>query len=155
MKLDSAISTIRSAELFRGLSPSACQRISSTSSEEVFSSGQRIFRQGEPKQKILLLMEGLVKVSQLNHQGDETILWLNVPGEVVGSLACSSDSKHSSTAIAVQSCKVVTWRLPAFEAIMHRFPILRNVENIIESQKVELLCRIWELNAPTELCLAR
>ena len=156
MKPKNPVSSLRSAELFEGLSPSDSQTILSTSSEKVFYPRQQIFQEGEPMQKIFLLKEGLAKVSQLSRKGDETILWLNVRGEVIGSMTSLSDSQHSSSALAVRSCKVMTWRLPAFEGILGRFPLLlRNVQHILTRQIAELSSRICELStASVEIRLA-
>lgn len=155
VKPNSAVPSPRSPELFAGLPPSACQSILSTSNEEVFSSGQQIFRQGEPKQKIFLLKQGLVKVSQFNQRGDEAILWLNVAGEIIGSLNYLTPT-YCSSALTVQPCKVMMWRLPAFEAILDRFPLLlRNVALIMARQTAELSSRIFELTtASAGVCLA-
>jgi len=155
VKPNSAVPSLRLPEVFEGLSPSARLSILSASHEEEFSSGQQIFRQGEPRQKIFLLKQGLVKVSQLSQSGDEVILWLNVAGEVIGSLNYLTPT-YSSTALTVQSCRVVMWRLPAFEAILDRFPVLlRNVQFIMARQLDELFSRICEAStASTEVCLA-
>lgn len=155
-RLNWAVSPLRSSELFEGLSRSTRQSILSASKEEMISSGQPIFREGEPKQKILVLMKGLVKVSQLSQRGDEAIFWLNVPGEVIGSLTYLNDSKYSFTALALQPCKVVMWTMPQFEAILDHFPVvLRNVWHIIARQTAELSSRICEMStAPAEQRLA-
>ena len=156
MKSQNPVPSLRSAELFEGLSPSDCQTILSTSNEKVFYPRQQIFGEGEPTQKIFLLKEGLAKVSQLSPKGDETILWLNVPGEVIGPMTYLRDSQHSSSALAVQSCKVMTWKLPAFEGILGRFPLLlRNVQHILMRQIAELSSRICEFStALVEIRLA-
>jgi CRP/FNR family transcriptional regulator, nitrogen oxide reductase regulator len=143
-------------ELFEGLSNSVCQSILSASVQTVFSSGQKIFQEGEPKQKLFLLIEGLAKVSQLAANGNEAILWFNVPGQVIGSLSCMARSTLTCCALAVRSCKVVTWNWPTFEALMDRFPLLlRNVQQIMVRQIAELSSWICEIStAPVEVCLA-
>jgi len=97
----------RSTELFEGLTDSVCEAILSTCYRGGFSPNETIYREGEPKEAIFLLAEGRVKVSQVSKKGKEVLLWLNLPGQVIGSLNLVADGVHSSTARAVQSCKVL------------------------------------------------
>src|SRR5215469_11986336 len=144
-------------ELFDGLSDAIRESILSASVQRVFDSGEKIFLEGEPKQKLFLLVKGLVKVSQLNSKGDEVILRLNVPGQVIGSLSDMVGSTLTSSAVAFQSSKVAMWSWPTFQAIMDRVPlVLRNVEQMMVHQITQLSSRICEIStAPVEFCLAR
>jgi CRP/FNR family transcriptional regulator, nitrogen oxide reductase regulator len=144
-------------ELFEGLSVSDCRSILSGAPQKSFSVGQEIFRTGEPRETIHLLLEGLAKVSQVDRNGNEAILWLNVPGQILGSLNFVPGGMDSSSARAVQACKVVMWRLPVFESMLERFPlVLGNVERIIARQMSELSSRICEIStAPAWLCLGK
>jgi CRP-like cAMP-binding protein len=97
-----------------------------------------------------LLIEGRVKVSQVSKNGSEVILWLNVPGQTIGSLNLTPGYAHSSTAEAVQDCKVLVWELPMFEASLERFPpLFRNVQAIMVRQIDELSRRICEISTGT------
>jgi CRP-like cAMP-binding protein len=132
------------------LTDSVCETILSTCHRGRFSPNETIYRAGEPKEAIFLLAVGRVKVSQVSKKGKEVLLWLNLPGQVIGSLNLVADGVHSSTARAVQSCKVLIWNLPAFEANVERFPVLlRNVQHIIDRQLVELQCRVCEISSGT------
>ena len=144
-------------ELFEGLSESASQRIPATSPPKWFAAGQEIFRAGERREAIYVLLDGLAKVSQVDCNGNEVILWLTRPGQVIGSLNFANSCTQSSSAWAVQSCSVVMWSLPAFESILEYFPaVMKNVERIIARQIVELSSRICEIStAPAWLCTGR
>lgn len=144
-------------ELFEGLSESASQRIPATSPPKWFAAGQEIFRAGERREAIYVLLDGLAKVSQVDCNGNEVILWLARPGQVIGSLNFANSCTQSSSAWAVQSCSVVMWSLPAFESILAYFPaVMKNVERILARQIVELSSRICEIStAPAWLCTGR
>lgn len=146
-----------SPELFEGLAPVDCRNILSTLPQRSFPLGQEIFRAGEPKEIIYLLLDGLARVSQVDRNGNEVILWLNIPGQVIGSLNFAPGCNHSSNARAAQSCKVAMWTLAAFESMLDRFPaVLRNVERIMARQMSELSSRICEVStAPAWLCLGK
>ena len=144
-------------ELFEGLSESASQKIPATSPPKWFAAGREIFRAGERREAIYVLLDGLAKVSQVDCHGNEVILWLTRPGQVIGSLNFANSCTQSSSAWAVQSCSVVMWSLPAFESILEYFPaVMKNVERILARQIVELSSRICEIStAPAWLCTGR
>jgi CRP-like cAMP-binding protein len=144
-------------ELFEGLPDSICGNIRQAGVQKSVPAGTEIFRDGEPNDSVSLLLEGLVKVSRVDANGNEAILWLNTPGQFIGSLCLAPGSSHASTAITLQPCKVVTWSLPAFEMILERFPeVTRVVEQIIARQTADLSSRVCEVStAPFWIRLAR
>ena len=144
-------------ELVEGLSRSVTEKILADSRLKCFVAGQDIFRAGEAKEAIYVLLDGLAKVSQVDCNGNETILWLTSPGQVIGSLNFAAGCTQSSSALAVQACKVVMWNLARFESILERYPVvLRNTERILARQMAELSCRICEIStAPTWLCMGK
>ena len=142
-------------ELFDGLPDSVSRSISAAAVQRSIpvwreTAGEvtrgQIFRDGEPKNSISVLLEGQAKVSWVDANGNEVILWLTSPGQFIGSLNLAPGT-HSSTAVALQPCKVWTWSLAAFEAILDRFPqVTRNVEQIIARQTADLSNRICEIS---------
>lgn len=144
------------SELFQGLSSLDSQNILSTSNRRMFPSGQEIFHVGEPKQTVFLLAKGLAKVGQVDPAGKEVILWLNGPGQIIGSLNLAGGS-HSTSARAVQCCHIVTWTLSAFEGVLDRFPdFLKNVQKALARQSAELSSRICDISTtPAWLCMGR
>ena len=133
-------------ELFDGLPDSVSQSISAAAVQRSIPVGREIFHDGEPKNSISVLLEGQAKVSWVDANGNEIILWLTSLGQFIGSLNLASGT-HSSTALALQPCKVWTWSLAAFEAILDRFPqVTRNVEQIIARQTADLSNRICEIS---------
>ena len=133
-------------ELFDGLPDSVSQSISAAAVQRSIPVGREIFHDGEPKNSISVLLEGQAKVSWVDANGNEIILWLTSLGQFIGSLNLAPGT-HSSTALALQPCKVLTWSLAAFEAILDRFPqVTRNVEQIIARQTADLSNRICEIS---------
>src|SRR5882762_9542846 len=104
---------------------------------------QVMFFVGDPIKETLLLAEGRVKISQLGENGIEVILRLTSPGEVIGELGLAPGCAHSSTAQALQTCKVLVWGAGTFEAALDRFPILRrNAKRILQRRLDELENRL-------------
>jgi len=133
-------------ELFEGLPDSDCLSILSTARRRDIPRRGVIFQAGDPNKKIFLLTEGRVKVAQVSKDGNETVMWLNVPGQIIGSLDVT-EGAVSSAATAMQKCTVLVWDLPAFEANLDRFPLLfGNVMSILAWQTRELSCRVCEIS---------
>lgn len=139
-------------DLFRGLPEHICRGILSSAYRRDIPSGDILFRAGDPKRTIYLLTEGRVKITQVSKNGSEVILWLNIPGQIIGSLSLMAGGAHSSTAEAMQDCQVLIWDSAIFEASLERHPLfLRNVQHVITRQLSELSCRIREVSTETVL----
>jgi CRP-like cAMP-binding protein len=114
--------------------------------------GDILFRAGDPKRMIYLLTDGRVKITQVSKNGSEVILWLNTPGQIIGSLSLMAGGSHSSTAEAIRDCQALLWDSPIFDGMLDRHPVfLRNVQHIIALQLSELSCRIREVSTETVL----
>ena len=142
------------SELFADLPSSVCTDIASTARPRNYACRQVVFFAGDPIKETLLLTDGRAKIMQLGECGSEVILRFTVPGEVIGELGLVPGGTHSSTALALQACKVLVWSAATFEAALERFPILqRNAERIIQRRLEELERRFCEV--ATELASPR
>ena len=142
------------SELFADLPSSVCTDIVSMARLRDYACRQVIFFAGDPIKETLLLTDGRAKIMQLGECGTEVILRFTVPGEVIGELGLASGGTHSSTAQALQACKVLVWSAATFEAALERFPTLqRNAERIIQRRLEELESRFCEV--ATELASPR
>lgn len=143
---------LAAADLFAGLSETVCRGILSNAYRRDIPCGDIFFRAGDPKRMIYLLTEGRVKITQVSKNGSEVILWLNIPGQILGSSSLMAGGHHSSTAEAVQDCQVFVWDAPIFEGMLERHPLfLRNVQHATARQFSELSCRIREVSTETVL----
>ena len=71
--------------------------------------GEHLFRAGDPAHMLYAVRQGLLKTVHVSAEGDEQILSLNTPGEVVG-LEAFSTGTYASDVIALQP--VVCCELP-------------------------------------------
>ncbi len=127
------------SELFAGLPSSVFKEVVASARPRDFASRDVMFFVDDPIRQVLLLTEGLVKKSQLTQGGREAILRLIVPGEVISETALVPGGTHSSTAQALQDCKVLAWDSATFEAASVCFPGLRkNAHRILERRLAEL-----------------
>jgi CRP/FNR family transcriptional regulator len=73
----------------------------STGSLRTVRQGEALFRAGDPAHRLFAVRQGLLKTVQLNAEGEEQILALNVPGEVLG-LEALRMGTYANDVIAVQ-----------------------------------------------------
>ena len=124
---------LESSELFAGM-PSAIQKeLMASATTRCYVRGETMFFTGDLVKKVLLLVEGCVKLTQITQRGDEVILRLHRPGEIVGMPNWMPGESHSYTAQALQTCRVLAWNVSTIQSAKERFPQLyRNASNIIE-----------------------
>lgn len=144
--MDKRLVCICEAPLFRGLTLGDCTYIASQAQERNLQRHQALFRQGELRRHIFLVVSGRVKVTQLGSAGDEVILWVRGPGEDIGGLGLAAGAPHECTAQAIEPCHVVFWDAKAIEDLSERFPILqRNIVTILAEHLNGIQDRFHEL----------
>jgi CRP-like cAMP-binding protein len=142
--------SVNRSELFIGVPSDVCEKVISRALPKDFVSGEVIYSVGDPIKQVLLLTDGRAKKSQFSESGREVILRLSVPGEVISEHALMREGRHSSTALALQDCKVLAWESATFKAALESYPDLRwNVKRILESRLAELDCRFFEVSTGT------
>jgi CRP-like cAMP-binding protein len=133
------ITLLERSELFEGLDLSVCTYMASTARFRGYQSRDSIFVAGDLIREVLLLVDGLVKLTLSGEEGTEVIIRLCLPGEVVYAPAIVPESRYFLTAETMQACRVAAWDGRTFEAAQDRFPALqRNAICILEQRTREL-----------------
>jgi CRP-like cAMP-binding protein len=137
--------SVRSSELFVGIPSGEIEEMVSRARTLEFASGYVIHSADDPITQVLLLMDGRIKRSQFSESGQEVVLRLGVPGETITVPSFLPWSKHSSTVVALQHCKVLAWESASFNAMVERFPGLqKNLELILNSRLADIAQRFRE-----------
>jgi CRP/FNR family transcriptional regulator, nitrogen oxide reductase regulator len=145
---------LESYEVFAGIPTIARETILSGARPKRFGSRQQIFAIDDPIDEVVLLVEGCVKVTQLTRSGEEVVLRIAAPGELVGELGAWPGGTHTSTARTLHDCDAMVWPIEVFEAALMRFPVLqKNVNNILGQRISEMESRIRRIS--TELASNR
>jgi CRP-like cAMP-binding protein len=138
---------VKESELFDGLSSSDCEDIVSKAHPRSFLCGQVMFRAGDPIEEVWLLTEGRAKLTQVRAPGTEVLLRFCVPYEVVYPPALVQLSTHTSTAVALHTCRLLVWDAANFKTTLERFPLLkRNTQIILCRRIAELQKRLCEMS---------
>ena len=82
-----------------------------------FARGEMLYLEGDTVGKVLLLISGMVKITQLGPKGLEFTLKLAAPGDVLGAVSLFSTGRHCTTAQAVQRCWALVWDAAIFQAL--------------------------------------
>jgi CRP-like cAMP-binding protein len=137
-------------ELFQGIPSADVERVISIARAVEFVSGDIVYLADDPVTEVFLLTQGCVKKSQFSESGQEVVLRLAVPGEIISEPTLVSGGKHSSTVLAIQDSKALSWELANFDSALKCFPDLRkNVGRILENRLAELSRRYWEVSTKT------
>lgn len=138
------------SELFEGIPGADIRRVISIARQAEFPAGEVVFLADDPISHVLLLTHGCLKKSQFSEGGQEVVLRLVVPGEIISEPTLVAGGRHSSTVFAIQDSRALAWELANFHSSLKCFPDLRrNVGRILERRLAELARRYWELSTKT------
>jgi len=137
--LPARLSLASRCPLFRGLAPEALESLVKESSLREARRRQRLFEQGDPAPWVWVLTAGLVKVTNTTDRGDEVILRLTGPGEVLAGVGLGAGASHLVSAVALEPSQVLVWSRPLLEAALEHHPTLaRNALRIMRERLREL-----------------
>jgi CRP-like cAMP-binding protein len=135
------------SQLFAAIPQSDLAEILAAGRTMNFTRRQPLFYAGEKIQRVIMLIEGSVKITQIDEFGSTVILRLVGPGEVVGDLGGARHGTHSAGAEARINCKAIVWDKATFEALLERFPTLqRNTMRILAKSLRDLESRFCEIS---------
>ncbi len=132
--------------LFSGILPADCTGICQCARVKEFARGEMLYFEGGAVERVMLLTSGSVKVSKLGRGGEEVILRLAVPGDVLGALGLFSSGTQYTTTQVFRTCRALVWEARAFEDLVKRFPVLQqNMLVILQGYLRELEERFREV----------
>jgi CRP/FNR family transcriptional regulator, cyclic AMP receptor protein len=86
--------------------------------------GAVLFEEGDVSNKVVLLLEGRVKVSTLSEDGHETVLGFRGPGDILGELSAVDEEPHLATVTVVEAGEALVATHPQFLAALRSDPDL-------------------------------
>lgn len=100
----------------------AVEALLAEGSTRFYQPGEHLLRQGETTNHVLVLTDGLVKVTAATPDGRVLLLAIRVPGDLVGEFAPIDGSPRSASVIADMPTRVQVIPGPAFLAFMRQHP---------------------------------
>lgn len=101
-----AICKSRSTGLICGLSKRARDRLEQDRATHLFRRGQTIFHAGAPAHALYVVRSGLVKVFRTWRGGEEQVLRLLGPGELIGYRPLLANEPYHASALAVEDSRL-------------------------------------------------
>jgi CRP/FNR family cyclic AMP-dependent transcriptional regulator len=87
-----------------------------------FARGERLMHQGEPGDRVLVLLEGHVKASNFDSRGREMVLSFRGPGDVLGELTFSHGGPRTSNVTAIEPVAAQAIASSEFRAYLRQRP---------------------------------
>jgi CRP/FNR family transcriptional regulator, cyclic AMP receptor protein len=98
---------LRSAPLFTALDDSGAEALRSSMTEVHVHKGESVFEEGDPGDRLYVIVEGKVKLGVTSPDGRENLHAILGPGEMFGELSLFDPSPRRATATAVSDCTLL------------------------------------------------
>jgi CRP/FNR family transcriptional regulator len=99
---DVSLKVVGNHFLFLGLNPDEQRRLLGQMSEGRYDEGSFIFMEGEPAERLVLVISGRVKMVKHSPDGHETILAMFDAGQIVGEVGVLAGGEYPATAQAME-----------------------------------------------------
>ena len=109
--------------LFAGLAPDDLARVAAATQVRRFRKGAVIFHRGDPGTTLFIVAAGRIKITAPTEDGDEAMLAVMRPGDLIGELSVLDGAPRSATAIALEP--VTLWAIgrEALLALLNAMPL--------------------------------
>ena len=88
----------------------------------VFDSGEHLMHQGEPGDRVLILLQGHAKATFIDDRGHQIVLGFLGPGDVIGELSFARSEPRSSNVIAIEPAEARALACSEFRSYLRRRP---------------------------------
>src|SRR5580704_368665 len=85
-----------------------------------FTRGERLLRQGEPGDGVIVLLDGHVKASSTDARGNEIVLSFRGPGDILGELTFVHADPRSSSVTALEPVEARAAAASEFRGYLER-----------------------------------
>ncbi|MGW2541277.1 Crp/Fnr family transcriptional regulator [Kitasatospora sp. NPDC001574] len=103
---------------FAGLDHTDLRELGRLGTRRIYSPGEALMIEGEPGDRVALLLTGCVKVVAATEDGSEALLAVRLPGELLGEMAVLDGDPRSATVLAVRTSTAREIAGPAFLAFL-------------------------------------
>ena len=115
---------LRTCTLFSGLPEEDLRRLAVASSLRRYRRGQFVVHAGDPGDSLLVVADGSLKAVTISANGEELLLAVVEPGEVVGELTVVDGGERSATVAALTDASVVRIPRESVLAVAEHSPVL-------------------------------
>lgn len=114
--------TLARAGIFQGVEPAAAEALAQTLEPVDFPRGHLIFAEGEPGDRLYILLSGKVKLGRKSPDGRENLLWIAGPADMFGELSIFDPGPRTSSATTVTDVRAVSMDRPMLREWISKRP---------------------------------
>jgi CRP-like cAMP-binding protein len=115
---------LRDAALFQGLPDSALEAICRLAGRREIRAGEFFFFQGDPAERIFILLSGRVKLIQSSPDGQQVLLRIAGPYMLFGGVALAQGETYPASAQAGEAGQALSWRKLDLMPLIDQYPRL-------------------------------
>jgi CRP-like cAMP-binding protein len=109
--------------------------------------GSYLFYQGDPADRLHVLLEGSLKLSQVTPDGQQVIMRYIRAGDAFSVLSVLDGLEYPGSAEAVDDCQILAWDRAIMKDLMRRYPsIALRVLEVVAGHVQEFQDRLRELS---------
>lgn len=124
--------TIKSWNLFKGMTDNDIRRILDRSENKTYKSGEILCKQGDSSESMYIILSGRVQIQMVKQDGQLQNLNVLAQGTHFGELSLLTGSPRMATAIAIMDTTVVEISNTRFKRLIHEIPTFSiNLSNTI------------------------
>jgi CRP-like cAMP-binding protein len=116
------LSVLQQAPIFRGLSEEVLHEAAGYFSLRRYDVDEILFLEGDPAIVYFLLLAGKVKILQTSIDGEQVILHLLGPGDIVGALPTLGSGDYPGSAQAIEPVEAGSIQADRFEELLCDYP---------------------------------
>jgi CRP/FNR family transcriptional regulator, nitrogen oxide reductase regulator len=140
-------SLVSSVPLFANMSAEEQDDILALATSRHYGTGTSVFEQGAPAHHFYVLLSGRLRVSQVDRDGQQTIVRMVNPGDLFGIARAMHRTDYPGTATAVSDSVALQWPMEAWDGLTRRHPSLAiNAMQTIGQRLQEAHTRLRELS---------
>ena len=117
-------SEMLSTPLFAGLPVDEVLRIAAAAHTKRQGAGEYYFLQGDPAERVYLLVEGRLKLTQAAADGQQALMRVVTPGTLFGALALAQAGDYPVSAQAAEDSLAAYWTPTELMGFVQQFPAL-------------------------------
>ena len=122
--LPKKVGFLKTVPVFSSLNDEMLTRIAQDFHPRIYQKNEIILRQGDPSHELYIVKKGKVTVYKTSPNGDETIINIFTPTEIIGEFAVMDNEPRSATAKAINQCTLLAITRDQFLHHLHNTPTL-------------------------------
>lgn len=108
--------------VFSGLTAVQQAEVATLARPRLVARGEMVFRAGEPAASLYVVHEGRIRISRLSAGGQERVLRILGPGEVVGESAFLTGRRPENDAVAVENARMCVFAHARLDNLVRTYP---------------------------------